>query len=114
MREVKKGSEAQVTAVGAIGVAGLITGHKDGSVRLWVKGKQSATEEGVRLGRHDGEVTSLVVVGRHAFTGSIDGSVRHWNTFKGICVGVLPGHIEGVTAMFPIYCFRACLARNLV
>jgi hypothetical protein len=99
MREVKKGSEAQVTAVGAIGVAGLITGHKDGSVRLWVKGKQSATEEGVRLGRHDGEVTSLVVVGRHAFTGSIDGSVRHWNTFKGICVGVLPGHIEGVTAM---------------
>ena len=99
LRNVKGTSAAQVTAVGAIGVAGLITGHKDGSVRLWVKGKQRSDEEGIRLGRHDGEVTSLVVVGRHAFSGSIDGSVRHWNTFKELCVGMLPGHVEGVTAM---------------
>ncbi len=99
MRNVKGTSAAQVTAVGAIGVAGLITGHKDGSVRLWVKGKQRSDEEGRRLGRHDGEVTSLVVVGRHAFSGSIDGSVRHWNAFKEVCVGMLPGHVEGVTAM---------------
>lgn len=99
MRTLKAGSVGGLSCVGAIGVAGLITGHKDGSVRLWVKGKQSSTEEGVRLGRHGGEVTSLVVVGRHAFTGSTDGSVRHWNTFKGTCAGVLPGHVEGVTAM---------------
>eukprot|EP01043_Picozoa_sp_COSAG02_P020776 COSAG02_NODE_1033_length_15063_cov_14.987503_4_plen_2516_part_00 len=99
MRSMKGTSAAQVTAVGAIGVAGLITGHKDGSVRLWVKGKQRSDEEGIRLGRHDGEITSVVVVGRHAFSGSIDGSVRHWNTFKEVCVGMLPGHVEGVTAM---------------
>ena len=99
MRTVKNGSGSAVTAVGSVGAAGLITGHKDGTVRLWIKGNQSANEEGIRLGRHDGEVASLVVVGRHAFTGSVDGSVRHWDAFRMRCEGVLPGHVEGVTSM---------------
>ena len=99
MRTVKNGSGSAVTAVGSMGAAGLITGHKDGTVRLWIKGNQSANEEGIRLGRHDGEVASLVVVGRHAFTGSVDGSVRHWDAFRMRCEGVLPGHVEGVTSM---------------
>jgi hypothetical protein len=33
-----------VTVVAAIGKAGLLTGHTDGSVRLWIKGTQSAGE----------------------------------------------------------------------
>ena len=48
---------------------------------------------------HTGEVTCVVVVGRHAFSGSADGSVRHWNVFKPSCEGVLPGHVEGVECM---------------
>jgi hypothetical protein len=99
IRMLKRRSKASIAVVAAVGAAGLLTGHTDGAVRLWVKGKQRAGEDGFRIGLHDGAVTCLAVVGRHAFSGSKDGSVRHWDTFTRRCVGVLPGHAEGVECM---------------
>eukprot|EP01052_Picozoa_sp_SAG31_P004671 SAG31_NODE_196_length_20699_cov_103.813835_8_plen_2355_part_00 len=99
MFALKKADGSGVTCVMSVGDAGLVTGHRNGDVRLWIKGSDSPQESGIKLGTHDGEVTCLLVVGQHAFTGSKDGSVRHWNTVTQRCEGVLPGHVGGVVCM---------------
>ena len=95
---VKRGAESATTVLAAVGDAGLLSGHEDGAVRLWIAGKQSSSQAGVRLGEHERAVNSVVATGRHAFTGSQDGSVRHWDVMTRTCVGVLPGHTDGVQA----------------
>ena len=96
---LKRPDGSGVTVVMSVGDAGLLTGHKNGDVRLWVKGTNSPAKAGTKIGEHDGEVTCLAVIGHHAFTGSSDGSVRHWNTVTQQCEGVLPGHVGGVVCM---------------
>src|SRR5262249_33680764 len=65
-----------------------LSGHKDGSVRLW---NLEDMKEIRRLQRHRMSVTAVAFAAdsRTACSGSLDGTVRRWDTTTGRQLGIV-------------------------
>src|SRR5262249_6879681 len=63
----------------------LASGSSDGTVRLWVQGREQWEAAGVLEG-HTGPVTALtfLVDGKILVSGGADGTLRLWDGFRGV------------------------------
>eukprot|EP01041_Mallomonas_annulata_P007239 gene7239-14770_t len=82
----------------------LITAGGEGIIRTWKFNQTlSAFESLAILEGHIRAVTSLVLIGAHLWSGSVDRSIRCWDIATGSCIGTLTsqngGHTEPVTCL---------------
>jgi len=95
-------------ACGGTASARLLSGSRDGTVRVWDSERWSAGSVTVLEG-HTEMVTCLAVVDNgqcssrvHVASGSWDMTVRIWDLSDGKCVAVLKGHGDKVTSVVVI------------
>ncbi|MFI0482938.1 tetratricopeptide repeat protein [Actinomadura sp. 9N215] len=79
----------------------LLTGHNEGSVKLWSLAPESIGSMLWHLSGHIGKVHSVAITAdsRYAVSGGRDGTLRWWDLTGGRCLRTLTGHTDAIVSV---------------
>ncbi|CAK9199715.1 unnamed protein product [Sphagnum troendelagicum] len=91
------GPKGQVHALAVSEDGLLFAGTQDGTILEWkFNALTHSFEPAASLSGHTGPVITLLFIGNRLYTGSMDKTIRIWDTASGQCIQTLEGHSDVV------------------